>query len=232
VVDRLLKVDTPKGPCWRRYNGDGYGQRDDGGPFVEWGVGRPWPLLTGERGQYEVAAGRSGTPYVQALSNFASPTGLLPEQIWDGPEMAKAAHLVPGGPTGSAMPLAWAHAEFLNLLRSAEDGRVFDRVPAVEARYARPHPGRDRWEIWKPNRRPGVLPTGHRLRVQAPEPFDLVWTRDAWAHPERTVSTPTSLGVEYVDLPQDAAPGASFEFTFFWKNRGSWEGRNYAVRVL
>jgi glucoamylase len=55
VVDAVLKVDTPFGPCWRRYNHDGYGQREDGDSFNGWGVGRPWPLLTGERGHYELA---------------------------------------------------------------------------------------------------------------------------------------------------------------------------------
>ena len=58
IVHSLLKVETPLGPCWRRYNHDGYGQRDDGGPFDGWGRGRGWPLLTGERGHYELAAGR------------------------------------------------------------------------------------------------------------------------------------------------------------------------------
>ena len=58
VVDSVLKVDTPVGPCWRRYNHDGYGQRDDGGPYIGWGKGRAWPLLTGERAHYELAAGR------------------------------------------------------------------------------------------------------------------------------------------------------------------------------
>jgi glucoamylase len=231
VIDSVLKVETPMGPCWRRYNRDGYGQRDDGGPFLDWGVGRAWPLLTGERGQYEIAAGRSAAPYVRALSGFASGTGMLPEQVWDGPEMPPA-HLTPGGPTGSAMPLAWAHAEFLNLLRSVEDGRVFDQIPAVVARYARKAPTRGRWEVWKPNRRPSVLPKGHRLRVLAPEPFDLVWTADAWAHPQSIASTTTSLGIAFVDLPPTARSGDILEFTFHWTARSTWEGRNYQVRTL
>ena len=58
VIDAVLKTDFPAGPCWHRYTHDGYGQRDDGGPFLGWGAGRPWPLLTGERGHYELAAGR------------------------------------------------------------------------------------------------------------------------------------------------------------------------------
>src|SRR4029078_10542962 len=56
VVDSILKVDTPQGPCWRRYNHDGYGQRNDGSAFQDWGTGRAWPLLTGERAHYALAA--------------------------------------------------------------------------------------------------------------------------------------------------------------------------------
>ena len=56
VVDAVLRVDAPAGPAWRRYNHDGYGQRDDGGAYAWWGTGRAWPLLTGERGHYELAA--------------------------------------------------------------------------------------------------------------------------------------------------------------------------------
>ncbi|HLO10592.1 MAG TPA: glycoside hydrolase family 15 protein, partial [Desulfobacteria bacterium] len=73
VLDAVLKVDTPNGPCWRRYNHDGYGQREDGGPFVGYGKGRAWPLLTGERGHYELAAGRASGPYLRAMEGFASP---------------------------------------------------------------------------------------------------------------------------------------------------------------
>ena len=58
VVDAVLKVNTPFGPCWRRYNHDGYGQKKDGGPFQGWGYGHAWPVLTGERGHYELAAAR------------------------------------------------------------------------------------------------------------------------------------------------------------------------------
>ena len=67
VVDAVLKVETPSGPCWRRYNHDGYGQREDGGPFRDYGRGRAWPLLTGERAHYELAAGRDTNVYVHAL---------------------------------------------------------------------------------------------------------------------------------------------------------------------
>jgi len=103
VVDEVLRVETPVGPCWRRYNHDGYGQRDDGGPYVGWGRGRAWPLLTGERGHYELAAGRDVRPFIRAMEGFSSATGLLPEQVWDE-EDRPGVHLRLGGPTGAAMP--------------------------------------------------------------------------------------------------------------------------------
>ena len=83
VIDALLKVDTPVGPVWRRYNHDGYGQRADGGPYVRWGKGRAWPLLAGERAHFELSAGHDVKPLIRAIEGFASPTGLLPEQVWD-----------------------------------------------------------------------------------------------------------------------------------------------------
>src|SRR6185437_12973830 len=110
VIDATLMTEFPAGPCWRRYNHDGYGQRDNGGPFLGWGVGRPWPLLTGERAHYELAAGRDVAPFVKALEKFATPTRMLPEQIWDGADIPGAL-LYFGKPTGAAMPLMWAHAE-------------------------------------------------------------------------------------------------------------------------
>jgi len=103
VVDAILNVDTPFGPSWRRYNHDGYGQRPDGGPYMGWGKGRAWPVLTGERGHYELAAGNNTRKYIHAIEKFASATGLLPEQIWDEKDIEEQ-HLILGGPTGSAMP--------------------------------------------------------------------------------------------------------------------------------
>ena len=42
-----------------------------------------------------------------------------------------------GRPTGGAMPLLWAHAEYIKLVRSAADGQVFDLIPEVADRYRR-----------------------------------------------------------------------------------------------
>jgi glucoamylase len=130
VADALLKTETPCGPVWHRYNGDGYGEHDDGSAYDGTGRGRGWPLLTGERGHYEVAAGRDPWPYLEAMSAMASPGGMLPEQLWDA-DPIPGRRLMPGRPTGSAMPLVWAHAEFIKLLISRQLGQPVDQPRTV-----------------------------------------------------------------------------------------------------
>jgi len=230
VVDALLRVETPFGPCWRRYTYDGYGQRDDGGPYEGSGRGRAWPLLTGERGHYELAAGREVKLFITAMEGFASPTGLLPEQIWDEPDRPEV-HMFLGRPTGAAMPLMWAHAEYVKLLRSAYDGHVFDLIPEVAARYLRDRGACKPLEIWKPNRQVHAVERGWTLRVQAPAPFRLVWSRDDWQTVEDTPSSPTALGIAFVDIPVPPTQQAPIRFTFWWAKEGRWEGRDYQVAV-
>ena len=229
VVDAVLQVKTPFGPCWRRYSHDGYGQRSDGGPFQGWGKGRAWPLLTGERGHYELAAGRPVAPFIRALEGFAHGVGLLPEQIWDEADRPDR-HLSCGHPTGAAMPLMWAHAEYIKLLRSTLDGQIFDRIPEVAARY-RQSAGRAPLEIWKPNRQVRTVPRGHTLRIQAPAPFRLHWSRDEWGTVADTSSSATSLGIDYVDIPVPPGQRAPIRFTFFWTADARWAGRDYAVPI-
>ncbi|MBI3951961.1 MAG: glucan 1,4-alpha-glucosidase [Acidobacteria bacterium] len=230
VVDAVLKVDTPFGPCWHRYNHDGYGQREDGGPYQGWGKGRVWPLLTGERGHYELVAGGDIQLFIRAMEGFASPTGLLPEQVWDEPDRPEV-HMVLGRPTGSAMPLMWAHAEYIKLLRSAFDGQVFDLIPEVATRY-RTRTSCKALEIWKPNRQVCWVNTKMTLRIQAPAPFRLHWSGDEWRTVRETPSTPTALGIEFVDIPILSTQRAPICFTFFWTASNRWEGRDYEVAVL
>jgi glucoamylase len=209
VVDAVLKVETPV-PCWRRYNHDGYGQRDDGTSFEGWGVGRPWPLLTGERGHYELAAGRDAVPYVRALETFAVGAGLVPEQIWDQPSLPEKL-LRYGGPTGGALPLVWAHAEYIKLVRSIADRRVFDLIDVVRARYAGRNRRRDiRLEVWSDKRRIGTVPAGARLRVVAGSPFILEWTSSEWSQASRVDSTGTRIGVWFADLTTERAESVRF----------------------
>ncbi len=230
VVDAVLKVETPFGPCWRRYNHDGYGQQDDGGPYARWGTGRAWPLLTGERGHYELAAGRDAGPYIRAMERFATDAGLLPEQVWDAPDLPEA-RMQLGRPTGAAMPLMWAHAEYIKLLRSARDGRVFDRVPSVVERYqgSRAHLP---IEVWAFQRRVRWVRAGTILRVQARAPFRLHWTVAEWSAVTDTDSAPTALGIDFVDIPVAPAQTAPIRFTFFWREAWRWEGRDFEINVV
>ena len=230
VIDAALKVDTPMGPVWRRYNHDGYGQREDGGPYVGWGKGRAWPLLTGERAHFELSAGRDVRPFIRAIEGFASATGLLPEQVWDEPDRPDTFMFL-GRPTGSAMPLMWAHAEYVKLLRSVSDGRVFDLIPEVAKRYLGDRKACQLFEIWKPNRRARVVKKGYTLRVQVPAPFRLHWTGDEWGTVKDTPSSATTLGIDFVDIPITAAQHAPIRFTFFWPESNSWEGRDYMVEI-
>ncbi|MGZ4811150.1 MAG: glycoside hydrolase family 15 protein [Terriglobales bacterium] len=229
VIDTVLKVDTPYGPCWRRYNHDGYGQRDDGGPYKFWGTGRAWPLLTGERGHYEIAAGRDAGSYLRALENFSQGAGLIPEQVWDAPDLPSQ-FLHCGGPTGSAMPLLWAHAEYVKLQRSAADGKVFDLIEASYDRYVRRSREDNTIEVWKFNRQVPSAAAGTKLRIQADFPFLLHWTADEWQHATDTRSEGTGVGIEFVDisLPEQRAP---IRFTFFWVDQDRWEGKDYKVEL-
>lgn len=229
VVDAVLKVETPAGPCWRRYNHDGYGQRPDGGHYVGWGKGRAWPLLTGERGHYEIAAGRDANEYIMAMEGFTSKGGMLPEQVWDETDLPDAGMYL-GRPSGSAMPLVWAHAEYIKLLRSAADRRPFDLIPIVAERYLR-GAGRKDLEVWKPSRRVRHVALGHTLRIQAPQPFCLHWSMDGWQTAHDTDSESAGLGIHFVDLPVGSAEQGPVRFTFYWPVRQDWEGQDYEVAI-
>lgn len=226
----ICQVETPFGPCWHRYNNDGYGQREDGGPFAGWGKGRGWPLLAGERGHFELAAGHDAKLFIRALEGFSSATGRLPEQVWDESDRPEV-YMDLGRPTGSAMPLMWAHAEYIKLLRSVADGRVFDLIPQVAERYLPGRNTRRRFEVWKHNREVSSVRQGCTLRIQVSTPFRLHWTTDEWHTAKDTPSAGTAVEIDFVDVPVPADQRAPVRFTFFWTNTRTWEGRDYLVKV-
>jgi len=226
VVDETLRVDTPYGPCWRRYNHDGYGQQDDGRPFDGYGRGRAWPLLTGERGHYELASGRDPAPYLRAMERFGA-HGLLPEQVWDSANQPES-RLWLGKPTGSAMPLVWAHAEYISLVRSAADGVPFDLIPEVAERYGSRRECQN-LEIWKANRHPRSMTPGATLRVQEKAPFVLHWTDNEWRDTHDTTATGTALGIYFVDIPTKPQQQSPLRFTLLWTEENRWAGHDYAV---
>jgi glucoamylase len=227
VVDHVLKVDTPKGPCWRRYNHDGYGNRADGGPFEGYGEGGPWPLLLGERAHYELAAGLDIKPLIAAFERFASMGGMMPEQIWGMPDKRG---LRLGCPAGSAMPLVWAHAEYLTLLRSAYDGKVFDCIPPVEKRYAKGE-ARSNLEVFKMRRQVKSIRAGRDLRIIAQQHFRVVWSADGWETANVSDSTTLGCAGSYADVPTGEEQTGQLSFTLFWTEENRWEGRNFDVAI-
>jgi len=232
VIDAFLRVETPAGPFWRRYNGDGYGEHDDGSAFDGTGVGRPWPLLTGERAHYELAAGRPDVArrLLQTLESCANEGLLLPEQIWDGQAVPER-ELAFGRPSGSAMPLVWAHAEYLKLQRSLRDGRVYDMPRQTWQRYVVERTT-SRHAFWRFNHRRRTMTSGRVLRLETIVPALVHWSNDGWRTPHDTAAFDTGLGEYVVDLPTDTLPaGTRIDFTFYWPEAGRWEGVDFAVVI-
>lgn len=233
VIDHLLKVELPQGPLWRRYNQDGYGEKADGRPFDGSGVGRAWPLLVAERAHYELARGDriAALKLLDTLEASTSAGGLIPEQIWDVDDVPEH-ELARGRPSGSAMPLVWAHAEHVKLLRSLRDGRVFDMPEQVAARYANGGgSGSSDLAIWRFTTAPSVLPAGKHLRMETLAPTHVHWSADGWATVHDLASRATGFDIHVTDLPTGNLPsGRTVVFTFYWPDASRWEGQDFAVR--
>jgi glucoamylase len=232
VVDATLKVETPLGPAWHRYQGDGYGEHADGSPFDGTGVGRAWPLLTGERAHYELAAGRADAAgqLAQAMEAFAGESGLLPEQIWDSADIPERGLSI-GHASGSASPLVWAHAEYVKLCRSLRDGKVFDRPPQTVQRYIVNRTTSSRIS-WRFNNKVRAISAGTMLRVETLANAIVHWSTDRWRTVHDAVARDTTLGVYVADLEtMHLRSGDRVDFTFYWPAADRWEGVDFVIDV-
>jgi glucoamylase len=133
LVDSTIRVETPYGPGFHRNNHDGYGETFFGEPWQGEGIGRLWPILTGERGEYEIARGRDASTYLDAMLQFANAGGMIPEQVWDQAEPTPS-HFTFGQGTGSATPLAWSMAQFIRLVVCSEQKRIVEQ-PGIVAEH-------------------------------------------------------------------------------------------------
>jgi glucoamylase len=232
LIDGLLKIGTPFGPAWHRYNDDGYGEHEDGGPFDGTGSGRAWPLLTGERAHYALASGnkKKAEDLLATMQAFANSSGMIPEQIWDAADIPEK-ELFLGKPSGSAMPLVWAHAEYLKLLRSLQDGKVFDTPPQTVKRYIKDKVG-SKYAIWRFNHKVKSIPVGKTLRVEVISPAIIHWTINEWAEIQDSRTQETGLDIFFVDLPtKRLIPGSKIDFTIYWPDQDRWEGTDYRVEI-
>lgn len=232
MIDATLKVELPQGPLWYRYTGDGYGEHEDGSAFDGTGRGRAWPLLAGERAHYELSAGRADAAerLLQTLEASASIEGLLPEQSWDGDDLADR-ELFRGRASGSAMPLVWAHAEHIKLLRSLADGAVFDQPPQTHARYVANRTA-SHLRIWRFNNAITRMPAGKSLRLELAAPALVHWGLDDWQAATDTKTRDSGLGTHIADLDISMIePGRAVVFTFLWLEDERWDEARFNVQV-
>ena len=230
VADALLKVETPNGFAWHRYPVDGYGEHADGRPFDGTGIGRAWPLLTGERGHYACASGEDPIPYLYAMAHMTSTCGMIPEQVWDAQPIPEHI-LYPGRPTGSANPLVWAHAEFIKLCASTWMNRPFDRPDPVWKRYEGVVPDPP-WLNWRFNHKRTTIAPGKVLRIEVLELACVHFSCDGWRSVADLDTRDTGLGVHVADLPTATLPsGSHVTFTFYWLESGRWEGTDFDVLI-
>jgi glucoamylase len=242
VIDHTLKYDTPFGPCWRRYNHDGYGQRKDGGPYLTWGQGRAWPLLGGERAHYELAAGHDVKPFIKSYEDFASVGGMMPEQVWDHKDLPSEG-MYEGRSAGSAQPLVWAHAEYIKLLRSVVDGKIFDTVSAVAERYAVAEGARtfrSNIDIFQVQRPIAQMKAGVTLRIVNQHRFDVKYTLDNWHTTHEANSRVVGYPGSFVDIEtpdhEEGGSGKELTFTIHWPATDEisdhWLGHNVTVQLM
>lgn len=234
IVDETLKIDTPNGECWHRYSYDGYGEHADGSPFDGIGIGRAWPLLTGERAHYEIAAGNfeKATELLESIENFSNEGGMIPEQIWDDTDIPEK-ELIYGQPSGSAMPLVWAHSEYMKLCRSLHDKAIFDQPEKAYQRYV-VQKKKTTLNFWRFSRRLQTISTNKKkLRIEARSPFRLHWSADEWQTITDTDSSDSNIGMHFADIDiTKLKPGSNIRFTFYWPEAAKWEGIDFAVKVV
>jgi glucoamylase len=229
VVDAELRVATPTGLAWHRYNGDGYGEHADGREFDGTGTGRAWPLLTGERGHYELLAGNDPRPYLRAMNAMAGANGMQPEQVWDAAPLP-ARRLHPGRPTGSAMPLAWTHAEFVKLVLSSQLGTSCDCPRAVLERY-RGGTLPPRVSTWTERAPIADFVVGRDLRIALQSQSVVSWRLDRSGEWRAVPTRPGLPGVHCAVLPtRSLTNGRRVEFRW-QREAGDTSGPTHEVVV-
>jgi glucoamylase len=197
------------------------------------GRGRAWPLLTGERGHYELAAGHidKAQHMLTTMAGLASQIGFLSEQVWDADDLPRQS-LFLGRPSGSAMPLAWTHSEYIRLLRSIRANQVFDRPVDAWERYAKGKVA-THLALWRFDHQPDSFPAGRHLRIELLAPAVVHFSLDGWRTTQDMKTHDTGLGFHVIDLPTaKMSAGDRLIFTFQWPQAGNqWEKKDFEIVV-
>lgn len=155
---------------------------------------------------------------------------MFAEQLWDADDIPEQ-ELYLGKPAGSAMPLCWAHAEYISLVRSQKDGICYDRIEPVFQRYA--HGGQSsKLEVWTFAHQPERINQGKTLRIICDAGGSVHWSTNNWATQQDIEMNSNSIGLHHVELPVEQCPsGTGIIFTFHWTEGDRWEEKNYVVHI-
>jgi glucoamylase len=175
VLDKQISVATSTGTGYYRYgtsasegSADGYGDcyhpsqstcplTGQPWPTTNTGTGHLWPVLSGERAESHLLTGDPapagtllGFLLRSASGDAPAGTGLVPEQVWENPDLAASPYgsdpttasigFHNGRPAGSASPLTWAQAQLLRLIVDLGTGTLVDQPSIVADRYVRHAP--------------------------------------------------------------------------------------------
>jgi glucoamylase len=164
------------------------------------------------------------------MTRMASPGGMLPEQVWDAaPVPSRGLSL--GRATGSAMPLAWTHAEYIKLVVSRTLGHAFGRPEPVWRRYGGERCKSER-AIWSEAAPIGELTQGASLLVALRTPAVVRWGFNGWQTIMERPTAANSLGlhVVHIDTARMLA-GETLDFTFRRTSGEHWVGLDYRLQV-
>jgi glucoamylase len=161
---------------------------------------------------------------------MTGPCGMMHEQVWDS-EALPAQRLFPGEPSGSAMPLAWAHAEFIKLMVSRHLGYPFDRPTAAWRRYGGKRPT-IRYAIWCPHAQIARTARGGTLVIALPRPARVHWGVDGWRNVGDGETKEAGLGAHAFEIGLSGLEHVRrVDFTFRWRDTEAWAGEDFRIEV-
>lgn len=239
LIDVMLARNVGTGISYYRYDYDGYGEQVNGANFSGTGVGRIWPLLAGERGHLSVLAGGEGLAQLTAMLKMRTPSGLLPEQVWDQSPLypqkgTPTLPLITGQRTLSATPLAWAHSELIKLAWTRISKTPAEQLTAVTARYRgqKPAPSTSHWRSAAPLT---GLAAGRNLTLEDTQPFTLHYgfgDPDNWTGVTDANSTPLPFGIYGVTLTAEQLAGHA-DLNFIRRYGSTWDPKgNQTIPIL